>query len=242
MSKTILITGAAKRIGREIALSFFNKGWDIVIHYNSSKNDAQVLADEMNAQRDDSAIIAQANLDNTDEIIKLADQTLAKNNRIDALVNNASTFYPTPIGDFSEDDWNSLMGSNLKAPLFLMQSFSKELKKNKGFIINITDINVDKALINHSIYLAAKSGLQTLTQALAKELAPDVRVNAIAPGVILEPPNTEWTTEQKNTIINSVPLGRMGSEKDIADAAIFLSEAEYVTGQILNIDGGKSLS
>ena len=242
MSKTILITGAAKRIGREIALSFFNKGWDIVIHYNSSKNDAQVLADEMNAQRDDSAIIAQANLDNADEIIKLADQTLSKNNRIDALVNNASTFYPTPIGDFSEDDWNSLMGSNLKAPLFLMQSFSKELKKNKGFIINITDINVDKALINHSIYLAAKSGLQTLTQALAKELAPDVRVNAIAPGVILEPPNTEWTTEQKNTIINSVPLGRMGSEKDIAYAAIFLSEAEYVTGQILNIDGGKSLS
>ena len=242
MSKTILITGAAKRIGREIALSFFNKGWDIVIHYNSSKNDAQVLADEMNAQRDDSAIIAQANLDNADEIIKLADQTLSKNNRIDALVNNASTFYPTPIGDFSEDDWNSLMGSNLKAPLFLMQSFSKELKKNKGFIINITDINVDKALINHSIYLAAKSGLQTLTQALAKELAPDVRVNAIAPGVILEPPNTEWTTEQKNTIINSVPLRRMGTEKDIADAAIFLSEAEYVTGQILNIDGGKSLS
>ena len=242
MSKTILITGAAKRIGREIALSFFDKGWDIVIHYNSSKNDAQVLADEMNAQRDDSAIIAQANLDNADEIIKLADQTLSKNNRIDALVNNASTFYPTPIGDFSEDDWNSLMGSNLKAPLFLMQSFSKELKKNKGFIINITDINVDKALINHSIYLAAKSGLQTLTQALAKELAPDVRVNAIAPGVILEPPNTEWTTEQKNTIINSVPLGRMGTEKDIADAAIFLSEAEYITGQILNIDGGKSLS
>ena len=242
MSKTILITGAAKRIGREIALSFFDKGWDIVIHYNSSKNDAQVLADEMNAQRDDSAIIAQANLDNADEIIKLADQTLSKNNRIDALVNNASTFYPTPIGDFSEDDWNSLMGSNLKAPLFLMQSFSKELKKNKGFIINITDINVDKALINHSIYLAAKSGLQTLTQALAKELAPDIRVNAIAPGVILEPTNTEWTTEQKNNIINSVPLGRMGSEKDIADAAIFLSEAEYVTGQILNIDGGKSLS
>ena len=241
MSKTILITGAAKRIGREIALSFFDKGWDIVIHYNSSKSDAQVLADEMNARRDNSAIIAQANLDNADEVIKLVDQTLSKNNRIDALVNNASTFYPTPIGNFSEDDWNLLMGSNLKAPLFLIQSFFKELKKNKGFIINITDINVDKALINHSIYLAAKSGLQTLTRSLAKELAPDIRVNAIAPGAILEPPNTEWTTEQKNIIINSVPLGRMGAEKDIADAAIFLSEAEYVTGQILNIDGGKSL-
>ena len=241
MSKTILITGAAKRIGREIALSFFDKGWDIVIHYNSSKSDAQVLADEMNARRDNSAVIAQANLDNADEVIKLVDQTLSKNNRIDALVNNASTFYPTPIGNFSEDDWNLLMGSNLKAPLFLIQSFFKELKKNKGFIINITDINVDKALINHSIYLAAKSGLQTLTRSLAKELAPDIRVNAIAPGAILEPPNTEWTKEQKNTIINSVPLGRMGTEKDIADAAIFLSEAEYVTGQILNIDGGKSL-
>ena len=241
MSKTILITGAAKRIGREIALSFFDKGWDIVIHYNSSKNNAQVLADEMNARRDNSAIIAQANLDNADEVIKLVDQTLSKNNRIDALVNNASTFYPTPIGNFSEDDWNLLMGSNLKAPLFLIQSFFKELKKNKGFIINITDINVDKFLINHSIYLAAKSGLQTLTRSLAKELAPDIRVNAIAPGAILEPPNKEWTTEQKNIIINSVPLGRMGAEKDIADAAIFLSEAEYVTGQILNIDGGKSL-
>ena len=242
MSKTILITGAAKRIGREIALSFFDKGWDIVIHYNSSKNDAQVLADEMNARRDNSAIIAQANLDNADEVIKLVDQTLSKNNRIDALVNNASTFYPTPIGNFSEDDWNLLMGSNLKAPLFLIQSFFKELKKNKGFIINITDINVDKALINHSIYLAAKSGLQTLTRSLAKELAPDIRVNAIAPGAILEPSDTEWTIEQKNIIINSVPLRRMGTEKDIADAAIFLSEAEYVTGQILNIDGGKSLS
>ena len=156
-------------------------------------------------------------------------------------INNASTFYPTPIGTFTEDNWEALMGSNLKAPLFLIQAFCEELKKNSGFIINITDINVDKALINHSIYLAAKSGLQTLTRALAKELAPDIRVNAIAPGAILEPPNVEWTIEQKNKIINSVPMARMGTEKDIVDAAIYLSEAEYVTGQILNIDGGKSL-
>ena len=160
---------------------------------------------------------------------------------MDALINNASTFYPTPIGTLSEENWDALMGSNLKAPLFLIQSFHKQLKKNKGFIINITDINVDKALVNHSIYLAAKSGLQTLTKALAKELAPHIRVNAIAPGAILEPPNTEWTSEQKNKIIDAVPLKRMGSEKDIVDAAIYLSEAEYVTGQILNIDGGKSL-
>ncbi len=241
MNKTILITGAAQRIGKELALSFFNKGWDIIIHFNSSKVEAENLADKMNSERSNSATIVQANLDNPDDITKLVKRTLSKNSRIDALINNASTFYPTPIGTFSEENWNALMGSNLKAPLFLIQSFHKELEKNQGFIINITDINVDKALINHSIYLAAKSGLQTLTKSLAKELAPNVRVNAIAPGAILEPPNTEWTTEQKNNIIQAVPMKKMGTEKDIVDAAIYLSEAEYVTGQILNIDGGKSL-
>ena len=241
MNKTILITGAAKRIGREMAKAFFDKGWDIVIHFNNSIEDAQSLADQMNAQRSNSALIIQANLDHAKDIEKLADLALSKNGRIDALINNASTFYPTPLGTFSEANWEALMGSNLKAPLFLIQAFCEELKKNNGFIINVTDINVDKALINHSIYLAAKSGLQTLTRALAKELAPDIRVNAIAPGAILEPPNVEWTSEQKNKIINSVPMARMGTEKDIVDAAIYLSEAEYVTGQILNIDGGKSL-
>jgi pteridine reductase len=241
MNKTILITGAAKRIGKEMARAFFDRGWDIVIHFNNSIEDAQSLADQMNAQRSNSALIIQANLDHAKDIEKLADLALSKNGRIDALINNASTFYPTPVGTFSEANWEALMGSNLKAPLFLIQAFCKELKKNNGFIINVTDINVDKALINHSIYLAAKSGLQTLTRALAKELAPDIRVNAIAPGAILEPPNVEWTSEQKNKIINSVPMARMGNEKDIVDAAIYLSEAEYVTGQILNIDGGKSL-
>lgn len=241
MKKRILITGAAKRIGKEMALSFFNKGWDIVIHYNSSKEEAEALADQMNSERNNSAMLVQANLDNANEVEMLVEKILSKNGSIDALINNASTFYPTPIGTFSEENWNALMGSNLKAPLFLIQSFHKELEKNKGFIINVTDINVDRALVNHSIYLAAKSGLQTLTKSLAKELAPNIRVNAIAPGAILEPPNTDWTAEQKNNIINAVPMKRMGTEKDIVDAAIYLSEAEYVTGQILNIDGGKSL-
>ena len=241
MKKRILITGAAKRIGKEMALSFFNKGWDIVIHYNSSKEEAEALADQMNSERNNSAMLIQANLDNASEVEMLVEKILSKNGSIDALINNASTFYPTPIGTFSEENWNALMGSNLKAPLFLIQSFYKELEKNKGFIINVTDINVDRALVNHSIYLAAKSGLQTLTKSLAKELAPNIRVNAIAPGAILEPPNTDWTAEQKNNIINAVPMRRMGTEKDIVDAAIYLSEAEYVTGQILNIDGGKSL-
>ena len=241
MKKRILITGAAKRIGKEMALSFFKKGWDIVIHYNSSKEEAEALADQMNSERNNSAMLVQANLDNANEVEMLVEKILSKNGSIDALINIASTFYPTPIGTFSEENWNALMGSNLKAPLFLIQSFYKELEKNKGFIINVTDINVDRALVNHSIYLAAKSGLQTLTKSLAKELAPNIRVNAIAPGAILEPPNTDWTAEQKNNIINAVPMKRMGTEKDIVDAAIYLSEAEYVTGQILNIDGGKSL-
>ena len=241
MNQTILITGAAKRVGKEMALSFFKKGWNIIIHYNNSIEDAQSLADEMNAQRKNSAYIIQANLDNAEDVLKLAETALSLSGRIDGLINNASTFYPTPMGSFSEEHWEALMGSNLKAPLFLTQFLCETLRKNKGFIINITDINVNKALTNHSIYLAAKSGLQTITQSLAKELAPDIRVNAIAPGAILEPPNVTWTKEQKDNIIKLIPMSRMGNEKDIADAAIYLSEAEYVTGQILNVDGGKSL-
>ena len=241
MNQTILITGAAKRVGKEMALSFFKKGWNIIIHYNSSNGDAQSLADEMNAQRKNSAFIIQANLDDAEDVLKLAETALSLSGRIDGLINNASTFYPTPMGSFSEEHWEALMGSNLKAPLFLTQFLCETLRKNKGFIINITDINVNKALTNHSIYLAAKSGLQTITQSLAKELAPDIRVNAIAPGAILEPPNVTWTKEQKDNIIKLIPMSRMGNEKDIADAAIYLSEAEYVTGQILNVDGGKSL-
>ena len=241
MNQTILITGAAKRVGKEMALSFFKKGWNIIIHYNNSIEDAQSLADEMNAQRKNSAFIIQANLDNAEDVLKLAETALSLSGRIDGLINNASTFYPTPMGSFSEEHWEALMGSNLNAPLFLTQFLCETLRKNKGFIINITDINVNKALTNHSIYLAAKSGLQTITQSLAKELAPDIRVNAIAPGAILEPPNVTWTKEQKDNIIKLIPMSRMGNEKDIADAAIYLSEAEYVTGQVLNVDGGKSL-
>ena len=241
MNQSILITCAAKRVGKEMALSFFKKGWNIIIHYNSSIEDAQSLADEMNAQRKNSAFIIQANLDNAEDVLKLAETALSLSGRIDGLINNASTFYPTPMGSFSEEHWEALMGSNLKAPLFLTQFLCETLRKNKGFIINITDINVNKALTNHSIYLAAKSGLQTITQSLAKELAPDIRVNAIAPGAILEPPNVTWTKEQKDNIIKLIPMSRMGNEQDIADAAIYLSEAEYVTGQVLNVDGGKSL-
>ena len=241
MKKVILITGAAKRIGRELAWAFFKKEWNIIIHFNASKADANHLASKMNALRANSASIIQANLDQSKDVELLAKQALIKYDRLDALINNASTFYPTPIEKFSENDWDALMGSNLKAPFFLIQALYKELKKNNGFIINVTDININRTLKNHSIYLAAKSGLNTVTKALAKDLAPYIRVNAIAPGAILEPPNAQWTDDEKSKIIDTIPLGRMGTEDEIAKAAIFLAESSYVTGQTLNIDGGKSL-
>lgn len=241
MNKVILITGAAKRIGREMAWTFFNADWNVIIHFNSSNSDAKKLSEEMNAIRENSASTIQANLDNLEDVTFLAKNALLAFNRVDALINNASTFYSTPMEDFSNSDWDALMGSNLKAPLFLIQALQKELKKNEGFVLNITDINIERPIANHAIYLAAKAGLSTITEALAKDLAPQIRVNAIAPGAILEPPHKEWSAIQKEAIIGTIPLGRLGTEHDIAQAALFLSEATYVTGQTINIDGGKSL-
>ena len=241
MNKVILITGAAKRIGKEIAKEFFAAGSNVIIHFNNSDKDAANLCDELNAIRSNGAIAIQANLDNLDDVQSLADTAMSAFGRIDGLVNNASTFYPTPMGEFSEDDWDALMGSNLKAPLFLIQALHQELKKQSGFVVNITDINIKRSIKNHSIYLAAKSGLDSLTQSLAKDLAPEIRVNAIAPGAILEPPNKTWTDEEKNNILRAVPLKKLGTEIDIAKAVIFLAESQYITGQTLNIDGGKSL-
>ncbi len=160
---------------------------------------------------------------------------------IDVLVNNASTFYPTPIDEISEDHWERLIGSNLKGPLFLIQGLKEQLKSSKGSIINITDTNLSKGVPNFSIYSAAKAGLEAITKGLARELAPDIKVNAIAPGAMLEPPDVTWTEEQKNKVIENIPLNRMGSEKDIADAVSFLAHSEYITGQIIKVDGGRSL-
>ena len=241
MNKVILITGAAKRIGKEIAKEFFRGGANVIIHFNRSERDAVYLCDELNAIRANSAVSIQANLDHSNEIELLAQNALAAFGRIDGLVNNASTFYPTPMGGFTTQDWDALMGSNLKAPLFLIQELHQELKKQSGFIINVTDINIHRSISNHSIYLAAKSGLSSITQSLAKDLAPEIRVNAIAPGAILEPPHKTWSDEEKNNILKAVPLKKMGTESDIAKAALFLAESQYITGQTLNIDGGKSL-
>ena len=241
MKKTIFITGAAKRIGKEIALCFSEMGWNIIIHYNSSKNDAQVLADEINGANPDSAITVQGNLDVKEDVEKVINEVRDAFPTIDLLINNASTFYPTPIEDISEEHWDKLVGSNLKGPLFLIKGLKHKLKESKGSIINITDTNLSKGVANYSIYSAAKAGLESITKGLARELAPDIKVNAIAPGAMLEPPDVTWTEEQKNKVISSIPLNRMGSEKDISEAVKFLAKSNYITGQIIKVDGGRSL-
>ena len=241
MKKTIFITGAAKRIGKEIALCFSEMGWNIIIHYNSSKNDAQVLADEINGTNPDSAITVQGNLDVKEDVEKVISEVLDGFPTIDLLINNASTFYPTPIEDISEEHWDKLVGSNLKGPLFLIKGLKDKLKESKGSIINITDTNLSKGVANYSIYSAAKAGLESITKGLARELAPYIKVNAIAPGAMLEPPDVTWTEEQKSKVISSIPLNRMGSEKDISEAVKFLAKSNYITGQIIKVDGGRSL-
>ena len=241
MKKTIFITGAAKRIGKEIALCFSEMGWNIIIHYNSSKNDAHVLADEINGNNPDSAITVQGNLDVKEDVEKVINEVRDAFPTIDLLINNASTFYPTPIEDISEEHWDKLVGSNLKGPLFLIKGLRDKLKESKGSIINITDTNLSKGVANYSIYSAAKAGLESITKGLARELAPDIKVNAIAPGAMLEPPDVTWTEEQKSKVISSIPLNRMGSEKDISEAVKFLAKSNYITGQIIKVDGGRSL-
>ena len=241
MSKTVFITGAAKRIGKEIALSFKELSWNIIIHYNSSKEDALNLAKEINNANKNSAITVQGNLDVKEDVNAIIKEVLDAFPSVDLLINNASTFYPTPIDDISEEHWEKLVGSNLKGPLFLIQGLKQKLKESKGSIINITDTNLSKGVANYSIYSAAKAGLESITKGLARELAPEIKVNAIAPGAMLEPPDVTWTEEQKNKVIESIPLKRMGSEKDIAEAVNFLAHSQYITGQIIKVDGGRSL-
>lgn len=241
MNKTVFITGAAKRIGKEIALSFKELGWNIIIHYNSSKEDALNLAKEIDNANKNTAITVQGNLDVKEDVNAIIKEVLDAFPSIDLLINNASTFYPTPIDDISEEHWEKLVGSNLKGPLFLIQGLKQKLKESKGSIINITDTNLSKGVANYSIYSAAKAGLESITKGLARELAPEIKVNAIAPGAMLEPPDVTWTEEQKSKVIESIPLKRMGSEKDIAEAVNFLAHSQYITGQIIKVDGGRSL-
>ena len=239
--KTIFVTGGAKRIGKAIIELFAKDGWKVIIHYNNSKADAETLADSINAKNADTAFIVQGDLDKADQVNNIISKVDGYTETIDLLINNASTFYPTPIEEISEDHWEKLIGSNLKGPLFLIQGLKEKLKSSNGSIINITDTNLSKGVPNYSIYAAAKAGLEAITRGLARELAPEIKVNAIAPGAMLEPPDVTWTENQKNKVIESIPLNRMGSEQDIAEAVKFLAHSEYITGQIIKVDGGRSL-
>ena len=255
--RVALITGAARRIGAEIARRFHQAGYNVVLHYNQSASEAEALAHELNSTRADSAITMQAELGNIKQLQNMATQVVDWKDRVDVLINNASSFYPTPLESASENDWGNLINSNLKGPYFLTQALIKTLKSNNGCIINIADIYARQPLKNYSIYSIAKAGNIMLTKSLAKELAPEVRVNGIAPGAILWPekegpeikspetknPEKESPDFPQQSIIDSIPLGRIGSPADIANTALFLAnDASYMTGHTINVDGGRNMN
>jgi pteridine reductase len=216
---------------------------NICLHYRSSREEADQLKEELETLRPDSVSLAQADLLHTAELPRLVEKTLERWGRLDVLINNASSFYSTPVGSITEDDWDILIGSNLKAPLFLSQAAAPELKKNSGCIVNIVDIHAFRPLKGYPVYSAAKAGLKTLTESLARELGPEVRVNGVAPGAILWPEQEEEYSEQHKEIIQRTALKREGSPADIASAVLFLiRDAQYITGQIIPVDGGRMLA
>lgn len=238
--RAVLITGAAKRIGAALARGFHAAGANVAIHYHRSATEAERLRDELNTSRKDSAIATSANLLEVAQLPDIVERTIAAFGRLDVLINNASSFYPTPVGTISPAQWQDLMGTNLKAPLFLSQAAAPLLKRANGSIINMIDIHAQRPLRNHPVYSTAKAGLAMLTKSLARELAPEVRVNGIAPGPILWP---EGGIDQalEAEIISKTVLKRRGSPDDIVRTALFLAEATYVTGQIVAVDGGRSI-
>ena len=236
-----LITGAARRIGAAIARTLHAQGADVAIHYRESGAAANAVAEDLNAMRADSAATFAADLNDLASLNHLVDDVCAWRSRLDILVNNASSFYPTPIGEITEDQWNDLIGTNLKAPLFLSQAALPALREASGVIINIVDVHSQRPLRNHTVYGLAKAGLAMLTRSLAKDLAPEVRVNGVSPGAILWPENG-MSGATKDAILEQVPLGRPGTPDDVANAVLFLAkDADYVTGQIIAIDGGRSI-
>lgn len=236
-----LITGAAKRVGAAIATRLHQSGADVAIHYRGSADDATALVEALNAARADSAAAFKADLVDTKSLPALINAVVHWRDRLNILVNNASSFYPTPPGEITEAHWDDLIGTNLKAPLFLSQAAMPELRRNQGTIINIIDIHARRPLKNHTVYGPAKAALAMLTRSLAKDLAPEVRVNGISPGAILWPENG-MTENIQDAILKQIPLGHAGAPDDIAGCVLYLvRDAAYVTGQIIAVDGGRSI-
>ena len=240
--KTALVTGAATRIGAQIGRTLHDRGCDVLIHFNSSESEAAALAAELNAVRADSAFIAQADLSSPAGLESLAGQARTHFERLDILVNNASRFYPTTAGQTKAWQWDDLLNSNLRGPYFLVQELLAELKVAGGSVINIIDIHAERPMPGHAVYCMSKAGLAMMTLALAQELGPVIRVNGVSPGAILWPVN-ETGSQEKQAILDRVALERVGDPSDIASAVAYLAlDAPYVTGQILAVDGGRSLN
>jgi pteridine reductase len=242
--KVVLVTGGAKRVGAAICRHLHAAGANLAVHYRNSSKEAQVLVDELNVLRPESAALFQLDLLNLDALPQLVREVSSKFGHLDALVNNASSFYPTPLAEVNEQQWNDLLGTNLRAPLFLAQAAADELRRHHGCIVNIADIHAERPMHDHLLYSVAKAGLVALTRALAQEMAPQVRVNAIAPGVIMWPENTAWVNEeQRRKIVAHTLLKREGEPNDIARTVTFLiKDAPYITGQIIFVDGGRSIN
>lgn len=241
--KVVLVTGGAKRVGAAIARRLHSRGASVMLHYRNSEREANALRMELNAQRENSAALLQADLLDVAGLSEVVKNTLSRFERLDALVNNASTFFPTPVGEMTSANWESLIGANLRAPLFLSQSAAPHLRKSGGVIINVTDIHAERPLKNYVIYSIAKAGLAGLTRSLARELAPEVRVNGVAPGAIVWPEDGSWDEVTRQRIVSHTLLKRTGDPDDVARAVFYLiAEAPYVTGQIIAVDGGRSIN
>ncbi len=239
--RAVLVTGAARRIGAALARGFHAHGADVCIHCRKSIGEAEQLRDELNGRRPRSATIVTADLLDVESLPVIVSAAVSAFGRLDALINNASTFYPTPLGRVSPAQWDDLMGTNLRAPFFLAQAAAPALRATQGAIVNMIDIHAQRPLPQHPVYSAAKAGLAMLTRALARELGPDVRVNGIAPGPIMWP-EAGIDAKLQNEIVAKTLLRRGGSPEDVVRAALFfVKDAPYVTGQILAVDGGRSV-
>jgi pteridine reductase len=237
----VLITGAAKRVGAQIARTLHGAGYDVALHYRHSRAEMDALIVELESERRDSTLTVAAELADLDALRGIVEKCTARFGRLDAIVNNASAFFPTPVGAATAEQWDELFASNARAPFFLSQAAAPALKAARGSIVSIVDIYAERALAKHPIYTMAKAALAAMTRSLARELAPEVRVNGIAPGAILWPDNGATYTNQ-DELLARTPLKRTGTPEEIAKAVLFLiRDATFTTGEILKIDGGRSL-
>ncbi len=237
--KTALVTGGAHRIGAQICRTLHDNNFNVIIHYKNSASAAQDLATELNKKRKNSASIIQADLSNIKSIEKLCSAI----NSLDVLINNASVFYPTPISEINKDSYQQIMNTNLMAPLFLSTTLADKMSDNNGCIVNIVDIQSQRPLKNYTIYNISKAAIAMMTKTLAKELAPKLRVCGVSPGSILWPENSaEIDQNKKNKMLNKIALKKQGSSEDIAQTVLFLINSNYITGQIISVDGGRTLN